>query len=59
MGQWPIHTQRFFHDRAKTPDNKKPRSGVFTHRYFDGALARDYTAYLSARATAERGYLAA
>jgi hypothetical protein len=56
MGQWPILTQRYYSARAKIPGNKKPLSGAITHRYFGGALARDYTAYLSARATANRRY---
>ncbi len=59
MGQWPIHTQRYVSVRANTPDNKKPRSGAFTHRYFDGALAPDYTAFVSAHATLNRGYFIA
>jgi len=45
-----------FSARAITPDNKKPLSGAFTHRYFGGALAREYTAYRAAHATPEEGY---
>ena len=56
MGQWPIHTQRLISTRANTPGNKKPLSGAFTHRYFGGALAQDYTAYRATHATAEAGY---
>lgn len=56
MGQWPILNQRYVSARANTPDNKKPLSGAFTHRYFDGALARDYTAFLSTHATLNFGY---
>ena len=56
MGQWPILTQRYVDARAITPDIKKPLSGAFTHRYFGGALARDYTALLSPRATLEVCY---
>ena len=56
MGQWPILTQRYVSARAITPGNKKPLSGAFTHRYFGGALARDYTAFLSAHATPNTGY---
>jgi hypothetical protein len=59
MGQWPIHNQRYVSVRAITPDNKKPLSGAFTHRYFDEALARDYTAFISNHATLNRGYFIA
>jgi len=58
MGQWPIHTQRYVSARANITDNKKPLSGAFTHRYFGGALARDYTAYLSTSATPSAAYFA-
>jgi len=51
MGQWPILTRRYVSARANVTGNKKPLSGAFTHRYFGGALARDYTAYLSTCAT--------
>jgi hypothetical protein len=58
MGQWPILTQRYVSARANISSNKKPLSGAFTHRYFGGALARDYTAYLSASATPCERYFA-
>jgi dihydrofolate reductase len=44
MGQWPIIPQRIVVVLARSPDNKKPLSGVFTHQDIGGALARDYTA---------------
>ena len=56
MGQWPILTQRYVSARANITDNKKPLSGAFTHRYFGGALARDYTAYRAAHATPGAAY---
>jgi hypothetical protein len=59
MGLWPIHTQRYFSVRANSADNKKPLSGAFTHRYFDEALARDYTAFISNHATLNRRYFIA
>ncbi|MDH5621146.1 MAG: hypothetical protein OEY74_03615, partial [Gammaproteobacteria bacterium] len=42
--------------RANTPDNKKPLSGAFTHRYSGGALVRDYTVNPSIHATLNPAY---